>query len=67
MNGSMPESESSLATVEFIETVDLSELKVKINELLYVVLPGKTTLNDMETLALKVFDDIASFINPSCL
>jgi hypothetical protein len=50
--------ELSNAKYEEMEAA-LKDLKPRINELLYTALPPKTTLEDMENLALKMWELIA--------
>jgi hypothetical protein len=47
-------------TAEIHEMSDASEVKIKINTLLYGILPGWTTLAEMEMIAAHTFEAVES-------
>ena len=53
--------ETGVAKTEALREVpDASDVKIKINTLLYGILPGWTTLAEMEMLAARVFEMVES-------
>lgn len=45
------------------ETIDMTELKLAINHMLFEILPGDTSIDNMETIAVKMWTVVDDYID----
>jgi len=65
MNEWKPKTESESEVYSFDSQAFLDDLKIRINELLWSLMPGNTTLEEMDSLAAEIYDSIVTLSNVS--